>query len=77
MRTYSPTGGLAKGVTLRVIQPPAPVHWSRSVCNGLAQISMQSDQTDGPIRLTATADGLQPAAVELISRKVPLPPEVL
>ena len=64
MRTYGATGGLAKGVALRFVQPPAPVAWSRSVFNGLAQVIVQSTRgTPGTITLTARAAGLRPATV--------------
>jgi beta-galactosidase len=37
--------------------------WSRSLFNGLAQIIVQSTLGAGQFKLTASADGLQPAAV--------------
>jgi beta-galactosidase len=42
-------------------QTPAPI-WQRSLFNGLAQIIVQSSKDAGEIKLTATADGLAPAA---------------
>ncbi len=76
MKAYNDTGGLAKGVALRVIEPPAPVHWSRSAFNGLAQIIVQSTRESGAIKLTARSPGLQPAAITLATETVPLPPAV-
>ena len=74
LKTYGPTGGLAKGVALRLVEPPAPVHWSRSVFNGLAQIIVQSTRQAGAIRLTASAAGLKPAVVSLETTSGPLRP---
>ncbi len=77
MRTYSATGGLAKGVAYRVIAPPAPVHWQRSAFNGLAQIIVQATRASGEIRLTARADGLESASVDLRAQTPASPPATL
>lgn len=39
----------------------------RRLFNGLAQAIVQTDRRDGPIRLTARAEGLRPATLELTS----------
>ncbi len=67
IKIWSPTGGLAKGVALRLVEPPAPVQWNRSVFNGLAQILVQSNRQSGTIKLTAQSAGLVPAAVPIKS----------
>ena len=77
MRTYGATGGLAQGVALRFVQPPAPVAWSRSVFNGLAQVIVQSTRgTPGPITLTAQSAELRPATREIDAQAALLPPAV-
>jgi beta-galactosidase len=77
LRTYGATGGLAQGVALRLVQPPAPVAWSRSVFNGLAQIIVQSERgAPGTITLTARSAGLKPATVAVPAEAGPLPPAV-
>jgi beta-galactosidase len=54
-------GGLNPNVTVDIVARPAPLPWSRSLFNGLAQIIVQSTKDAGEIKLTATADGLAPA----------------
>ena len=54
-------GGLKPEVNLDIIAEPKPLPWSRSLFNGLAQIIVQSTKDAGEIKLTATADGLEPA----------------
>ena len=58
-------GGLNPNVTVDVALKPNPVHWSRSLFNGLAQIIVQSTPEAGEIKLTARADGLTPATSTL------------
>jgi beta-galactosidase len=43
-----------------LISNPVPPVWSRSVFNGLAQIIVQSTGQAGELKLTASAEGLQP-----------------
>jgi beta-galactosidase len=74
LKTYGPTGGVAKGVTLRLVVPPTPVHWSRSVFNGLAQVIVQSTRQAGAIRLTTSSTGLEPAAASVETTPGPLRP---
>ena len=61
-------GGLNKGITLEVPQPPILAQWKRSVFNGLAQILVQSSKEAGELKLTARADGLQPATLAVTSQ---------
>jgi beta-galactosidase len=61
LANYGAAGGLLKGVELRLQGQPQPVQWQRSAFNGLAQIIVQASKQAGPLQLTATADGLQPA----------------
>ena len=58
-------GGLNPDVNVELIGKPAAIAWSRSLFNGLAQVIVQSSQTAGEIKLTATADGLQPATATI------------
>jgi beta-galactosidase len=60
-------GGINNGVALEVQQTPEPVHWQRSVFNGLGQIIVQAGTQAGTLHLTATADGLQSGDVEITS----------
>lgn len=48
---------------LRIITPASP--WKRDAFNGLAQVLVQSEQTPGPITLTATSAGLTSAVITL------------
>ena len=61
-------GGLNKGITLEIPQPPILSQWKRSVFNGLAQILVQSSKEAGELKLTARADGLQPATLAVTSQ---------
>jgi beta-galactosidase len=65
---YSESGGLNKGVSLRMQDKAILPEWKRSVFNGLAQIIVQSTRDPGEIRLTATAEGLTPATVSVQSQ---------
>jgi beta-galactosidase len=49
-----------------LVQHAEPV-WQRSVFNGLAQVLVQTEASAGKITLRATAEGLEPAALELQS----------
>jgi beta-galactosidase len=55
-------GGLNPNVNVQIIGHSSVPPWSRSLFNGLAQIIVQSTRNAGEIKLTATADGLTPAA---------------
>ena len=54
-------GGLNPDVNVELVGQPVASPWSRSVFNGLAQILVQSTKEAGEIKLTASAEGLQPA----------------
>jgi beta-galactosidase len=55
-------GGLNPNVNVDLLGKTSPVSWSRSLFNGLAQVIAQSTRDAGEIKLTASADGLAPAA---------------
>jgi beta-galactosidase len=61
-------GGLNNGVTLELAEKAQMPQWQRSAFNGLAQIIVQSATEPGEIRLTATADGLTPATMQIQSK---------
>jgi len=63
LKNYGGAGGVNRGVSLRVAEPPAPVAWSRSAFNGLAQIIVQASRESGALKLTASAAGLAPATL--------------
>jgi beta-galactosidase len=65
VRNESGQGGLDPDVELELMGKPFSVAWSRSLFNGLAQIIVQSTKDAGEIKLTATADGLQPATATI------------
>jgi beta-galactosidase len=52
--------GINPNSNVVLISNPVPPVWSRSVFNGLAQIIVQSTGQAGEIKLTASAEGLQP-----------------
>jgi beta-galactosidase len=54
-------GGLNPNVSVEIVGQPSVSPWSRSLFNGLAEIIVQSTKDAGEIKLTASADGLQPA----------------
>jgi len=66
---YGGTGGVRRGVTVRLIQdaPPA-TGWRRSVFGGLAQIIVQSTREGGAIELTAQSPGLRPTTIAIATR---------
>jgi beta-galactosidase len=66
-------GGVNKGVALQLVEQAAPPQWKRSLFNGLAQVIVQSSREEGPLQLTASAAGLEPAEVVVQSRPGPLP----
>ena len=73
---WGPNGGLCRGVTLRIPGDPPPVHWQRSVFNGLAQIIVQSSKQHGTLRLTASSPGLTPTTISIESSPAVLRPAV-
>ena len=62
LATYSATGGISKGVMLRIPGEPTQPKWSRSTFNGYAQVIVQSAQGAGAIKVTAHAEGLKPGS---------------
>ena len=68
VENYSTSGGINKGVSLRMQDKPVLPEWKRSVFNGLAQIIVQSTRQPGAIKLAATAEGLKPAMVSVQSQ---------
>jgi beta-galactosidase len=58
VRNRDGSGGINKGVSLEIQDPPIPAQWKRSVFNGLAQIIVQTTREPGTLELTAQADGL-------------------
>jgi beta-galactosidase len=68
VENYSSSGGIIKGVTLRMQDKPVLPEWKRSVFNGLAQIIVQSTKEPGAIKLSARAEGLSPATVSVQSQ---------
>jgi beta-galactosidase len=74
---YGPEGsGLSKGVSLRLQQAPAPLSWSRSAFNGLAQVIVQSTREPGSIRVTAKSDGLAIGSVSIRTQAAATKPSV-
>lgn len=51
-----------------------PVHWTRSLFNGYAQVILSSTGEPGDVTLTASARGLQPASVKLKAEPRSVPP---
>jgi beta-galactosidase len=72
----SGSGGLNPDVNVELIGQPIVLDWSRSVFNGLAQVIVQSTGDAGEIKLTATADGLNPATASVTTQAVPSQPAV-
>ena len=70
------TGGLNPDVNVEIVGKPAASAWSRSLFNGLAQVLVQATKDAGEIKLTASADGLQPATITLTSQAGPARPSV-
>jgi len=76
VRNDSGEGGLNPDVNVELVGKSVANGWTRSVFNGLAQVIVQSSKEAGEIKLTATADGLQPATVSLRTQAVTLRPSV-
>ena len=64
----SSMGGLNPDVNVELVGKPVANAWSRSVFNGLAQIMVQSTREAGEIKLTATAEGLQPVTTTITTQ---------
>ena len=57
------TGGVNKGVSLKLQTPAIPPPWQRSAFNGLAEVIVQADARPGDLQLRAEADGLRPGSI--------------
>jgi beta-galactosidase len=68
-RFSADNSGINPKVSVMLVNNPVPPVWSRSVFNGLAQIIVQSTGEAGEIKLTASAEGLQPATTLIQARK--------
>lgn len=73
---YGESAGLSRGAALRFVEPAPAVQWSRSVFNGLAQIIVQGSRSAGEVKLTATAEGLQPTTLTIPTNATALRPTV-
>ena len=69
-------GGLNPDVSVELVGKATASPWSRSLFNGLAQIMVQSTKDAGEIKLTASADGLQPATATIQTAAGPMRPSV-
>jgi beta-galactosidase len=76
VRNDDGSGGVQQKVALELTGQPVESAWSRSLFNGLAQVIVQSSKTAGQIKLTATADGLTPAAATVQTVTGPARPSV-
>ena len=76
LANYGANGGLSGGVQLVFHGTPVAPRWSRSVFNGLAQVIVRAGKTTGPIKLTATADGLAPTTLTIETEPAVLRPAV-
>jgi beta-galactosidase len=65
VKNHDGAGGMNKGVSVEISDKPAKVQWQRSVFNGLAQIIVQADKQPGVMTLTAHADGLKTATLDI------------
>ena len=72
----SGNGGLNPDVNVELTGKPVANAWSRSVFNGLAQVIVQSTKDAGEIKLTASADGLQPATTTITAQACAARPSV-
>ncbi len=67
VRNWDGPGGINKGVALELQDKPEAVHWKRSAFNGLAQVIVQAGKDAGTLHLTAQADGLAGASIDISS----------
>ena len=68
LANYGDSGGVNDGVVLRLHEEPAPVEWSRSTFNGLAQVIVKTTRAPGTLTLTARAGGLRTATLAVTTR---------
>jgi beta-galactosidase len=76
LSNWGTAAGIDKGVVLRLTSAPAPVQWSRSLFNGLAEIIVQSTGAPGDIHLQASTPGLNPAELTIPATPATLRPSV-
>ena len=62
------SGGLSPDVNVEIVGKPTASPWSRSLFNGLAQITVQATKDAGEIKLTASADGLKPITATITAQ---------
>lgn len=65
VKNQSGRGGISKGITLELTKKYQPAGWYRTAFNGLAQVIIQSDQTEGEIKLSTRGNGLRQGNVNL------------
>lgn len=65
VKNQSGRGGISKGITLELTKKYQPAGWYRTAFNGLAQVIIQSDQTQGEIKLSARGNGLRRGNINL------------
>jgi beta-galactosidase len=68
IRFTADNSGFNPKASVELITHPAAPVWSRSVFNGLAQIIVQSTGQAGEIKLTASAEGLQPVTTLIVAQ---------
>jgi beta-galactosidase len=73
---YGATGGVNKGVELRLYATPPEPTWTRTTFNGLAQVLVKTTKHTGEIDLTARVRVLAPAKLTLPSVSAPPRPSV-
>jgi beta-galactosidase len=67
VRNREGLGGINKGVALEFQGKPVAARWKRSAFNGLAQIVVQAGKDSGTLHLTARAEGLAEASIDISS----------
>jgi beta-galactosidase len=73
---HAASGGVNKGVSLRLEGRPELPVWKRGAFNGLAQVIVQSTGQPGQISLAAGSPGLTPATVKIEAQPAPIRPAV-
>jgi beta-galactosidase len=68
LANWGEAAGLNQGVQLRLVDPPGPTQWRRSVFNGLAQVLIQTTGESGTIHLTAESKALEPTTTTITSK---------
>jgi beta-galactosidase len=74
VRNIEGAGGVNKGVTLSLADKSGPPPWQRHVFNGLAQVIVQAGKQPGKIQITARAEGLAPATLDISAQPARLRP---